>query len=329
MSLPTLAEPPSVVVAGSINMDLVVRCPRLPGPGETVLGGSYRTFPGGKGANQAVAAARMGARVSFIGRVGDDLHAARLRETLAEDNIDISRLNTSPGASGLGMITVADGGENTIVVASGANGLVTREDIEAAAHAIIASDVVLLQLEIPLAAISAAATLAKADPTRPRSVILNTAPARTLPRDLLALVDVLILNRVEASTLLGVDLALDPSRMALRLPDLGVQMAILTLGSLGSIMVYRGRIRRIPTPQVDAVDAVGAGDAFVGALAAHWPIVAAAERAKTPDIFKLAEGVVLRASAAGALATTRAGAIPSMPRRDEVEALAASLRVGS
>lgn len=306
-----------VCVVGSLNMDLVVRCPRLPSPGETILGGSYRTFPGGKGANQAVAAAKMGARVSMVGRVGDDNHAPRLLATLREHNVDAAHVHTTPGAaSGLGMITVADGGENTIVVASGANALVTVPDVEAARAVIANAEVLILQLEIPIASCIAAAKIAR---EAGASVLLNAAPVRQLPRDLLECVDVLVMNRAEAAGATGQDASTEPGRLALRAAELGPPTAIVTLGAQGSIIAHRGRPRRVSTLRVEAVDAVGAGDAFVGALAAGWPKAAAASKVRGNEELNVVWSVVARASVAGALAATRPGAIPSMPTAAEVE----------
>lgn len=325
--MPDASPTPRVCVLGSLNMDLVVRCPHLPKPGETVLGSSYKTYPGGKGANQAVAAARMGAMVSIIGRVGDDAHAPRLRAVLEADGIDLTHLHTTPDTpSGLGMITVEDSGENTIVVASGANSLVSVEDVRAAKALIESCDVLLLQLEIPMASNVEAASIARA---AGKAVVLNAAPARALPPDLLKSVDVLVVNRHEAATLTSQDAHGEPGRIALRLPDLGPSAALLTLGAQGSIITHKGRVRRVPTPKVLAVDSVGAGDAYVGALAVGWVAVHRAARVKSSDEFKLAEEAALIASAAGALATTKPGAIPSLPKRDEVEALAAALKIGA
>lgn len=325
--MPDVPPKPRLCVLGSLNMDLVVRCPHLPKPGETVLGSSYKTYPGGKGANQAVAAARLGASVSIIGRVGDDAHGPRLRSVLEADHVNTTHLHTTPDTpSGLGMITVEDSGENTIVVASGANSLVSIEDVRAAKRLIESADALLLQLEIPMATNVEAAALAHA---AGKAVVLNAAPARMLPADLLKSVDVLVVNRHEAATLTGQDPHVEPGRLALRLPELKVPAVLLTLGAQGSILVHKGRVRRVPTPRVQAVDAVGAGDAFVGALAVHWVPVHHAARTKSPDEFKLAEDAALRASAAGALATTKPGAIPSLPKHDEVESLAVTLRIGA
>jgi len=300
-------------------MDLVVRTPHLPVPGETVLGSAYRTYPGGKGANQAVAAARMGAAVSLVGAIGDDPHGTKLRQTLEPEGLNLTHLSTRAGEStGLGMITVAEGGENTIVVSSGANALVSPDDIEAARPAIAGADVLLLQLELPMASIATAIRIAKESS---RQVVLNAAPARTLAPDLVRQVDVLIVNRSEAARLLSLDPGCDPARLSLRLPELGPATVVLTLGANGAMLTHRGRPLRYPAANVRAVDATGAGDAFCGAFAAMWPTVAAAG-ARSNEEQRLIARCLGVASAAGALATTRAGAIPSLPRLDDVRALA-------
>lgn len=314
-----MAEPagqPRVCVIGSINMDLVVRAPRLPVAGETILGTSFRRFPGGKGANQAVAARRMGASVSMIGCVGDDAHGREMRGILEQEEIDISHvLVREGGATGVGAITVADGGENSIVVVAGANGSLTPEDIQRARPVIEGSDVLLAQLEVPLSCVLAAAMMARA---AGGTFILNAAPARPLSSDLLKLVDVLVVNRTEASTLSGLDAGIEPARLALRLAENGPPAVVLTLGPQGSIVAYKGRPKRVQTLQVRAVDAVGAGDAFAGALAVRWVTVRAAIRERSPDEFRLVEEALSVASAAGALATLKPGAIPSLPGEPQV-----------
>jgi ribokinase len=320
-----MAQQHSVCVVGSLNMDLVVRAPRIPAAGETVLGGSYRTFPGGKGANQAVAAARMLAGegwVALIGCIGDDPHGQKLRAALEPEGLDLSRLLVRAAeqhATGLALITVADGGENTIVVSPGANASLTAADIEAARESIESAGVLLCQLEVPTATVAAAVKIAR---EAGRGVILNAAPARALPPELIKMVDVLVVNKTEAAIMLAMDPGIDAARLALRLPDLGAPTVILTQGAHGAILAHKGRPRRMPAVPVQAVDAVGAGDAFCGALAACWGPVLAAIRAKSPEEFKLVEEAVKLATVAGAVATTKAGALPSMPRRAEVEEMA-------
>lgn len=310
-----------VCVVGSLNMDLVVRAPRLPTPGETVLGGAYRTYPGGKGANQAVAARRMGSKVSLVGCIGDDPHGVKVRQTLEAEGIDLAHLRTRPGeATGLALITVAEGGENTIVVSPGCNAAFQESDIAQARPAFEAADVVLVQLEVPNPVVIAAAALAR---ELGKVVILNAAPARALPAEVMKSIDVLVVNRSEAARLLGLDATIDPARLALRLPELGTPVVVLTHGSQGAILNHRGRPRRVPAHHVAALDSTGAGDAFCGALAAAWPFRCAA---RSHEEFKEAEDAMIIASAAGALATTRLGAIASMPRADEVLAAAAAMK---
>lgn len=312
----------AVCVVGSLNMDLVVRALRIPSPGETVMGNTYRTFPGGKGANQAVAAARMlppGAQVALVGCVGDDPHGAKLRAALEAEGIDLSHVLTrghEQHPTGLALITVAEGGENTIVVSPGANASLTAQDIEAAKAVIVGAAVLLAQLEVPTPAVAAAAALAK---QAGRAVILNAAPARALPPELLKQVDVLVVNKTEAAIMLGMDPGIDAARLALRLPEFGVPTVVLTQGVQGAILAHKGRPRRMSAVTVQAVDAVGAGDAFCGALAACWARVHAAIVSKGADEFRLVEEAVRVATVAGAIATTRAGAMPSMPRRAEVD----------
>lgn len=319
------ANPPKVCVVGSLNMDLVVRAQRIPVAGETVLGGGYKTYPGGKGANQAVAASRMGAVVSMVGCVGDDLHGSKLREVLGKEGLDLSGLSVRAGvATGLALITVAEDGENAIVVAPGANAELTADMVEASAGVLDACDVLLMQLETPNASLLAAAQRARAHGA---AVILNAAPARSLTPEFLKLVDVLVVNRSEAARLMGLDTHTDPARLALRLPTLGPSAAILTVGAQGAIVAYKGRPRRISTPALKAVDTVGAGDAFCGALAACWSPVHRAAQKRDNAEYTLAEQAVTLACAAGALAASRHGAIPAMPRRAEVQELATTLRV--
>jgi len=299
-------------------MDLAVRAPRIPAPGETVLGMGYKTSPGGKGANQAVAAARFGASVAFIGCIGDDAHAARLREALAAERVDTHGLLTREDkASGLALITIAENGENAIVVAAGANADLTPEHVARNGHLVREADVLLVQLEVPTTAVAEAISIAAG---AGKAVILNAAPARALPPDLLRKVDVLVVNRGEASRLLGVEAVLDPARLALRLPELGPPTAILTLGAHGAILAHKGRPRRVNAPAVKAVDSVGCGDAFCGVLACAWAKVHDAAKRRHADEYPLAEEAVRLAACAGAIAATRSGALSAMPTADEVRA---------
>lgn len=292
-----------VCIVGSINMDLVVRTPRLPAPGETLMGGPFARFPGGKGANQAVAAARAGASVAIIGAVGDDEHGMAMRKTLADNAVDVSRVATHVhAATGVALITVDDGGENTIVVAPGANAAVSPAAVASASDAIVDADVLLAQLEVPLESVAKAASIARAAKTR---VMLNAAPARTLPRDLLALLDVLIVNRGEAALIAGRPAAEDPELLAKMLQERGVPEIVITLGGDGALHAGE-RATRVPAFHVEPVDTVGAGDAFAGAFAAGI-----ASNMPTETALRFA-------AAAGALATTKQGAIPSLPTRDAI-----------
>ena len=298
---------PRICVLGSINMDLVVRTPRFPAPGETILGGPFRTFAGGKGANQAGAARRMGAAVQMIAAVGRDAHGSQLLRGLWEEGIDTGLIRESEeSAIGTALITVDEAGENTIVVASGANAEVGPSDVEAARDEIAASDLLVAQLEVPVRALLAAARIAAAGGT---PLMLNAAPARSLPIELLQQVEVLVVNRVEAAQLAGRDPATDPEELARGLGDLGAGHAVLTLGREGALLWDGARSISAPAREVEVVDTTGCGDAFVGALAACWGPREDRERA------------LAIACAAGALAATVPGAQSSLPRREEVEAL--------
>ncbi|GGL87649.1 ribokinase [Nakamurella endophytica] len=283
-----------IVVVGSVNMDLVGHCPAFPAPGETVLGSGFATVPGGKGSNQAIAAARAGGRVAFVGAVGEDAFAAPLRAALSGAGVDVSALRTVPGASGVALITVDGHGENTIVVLPGANSAVTLDG--AGRELVGAAGLVVLQLEIPIEVVTAAATAAAAAGI---PVLLNASPARELPEELARAVTVAVVNEGEARTLGDAVLS-------------GIPHVVTTLGADGAR--YRGpdgRAVDVPSTPVTVVDTTGAGDAFTGALAVGW-----------------AEGgdpaaAVRRACAAGALATTVAGASTSAPTREAIDALLA------
>jgi ribokinase len=306
-------------------MDLVVRAQRIPGPGETVLGGGYRTFPGGKGANQAVAAARAGSSVTLIGSVGDDAHGTRVRDALTAEGVDQAHLKVATGeATGLALITVAEGGENAIVVAPGANGLLTPADIALAQQAIEQCDVLVVQMEVAMPCVVAAAKAARA---AGKCVVLNAAPARALPAELPALVDCLVVNQQEAMRLINVEAKVDPARLALRLLDTGVGAVIVTLGGQGALLAHKGRLRRVPTPTVKAIDSVGAGDAVCGVLASCMGVVFKSGKSREPREVELIEQAALLACAAGALATTKLGALGSMPKAADILKAIAGLKV--
>lgn len=290
-----------IVVVGSLNMDLVVRSPRHPQPGETLLGTEFHTFPGGKGANQAVAAARLGGQVKMIGRVGADAFGDALIQTLSQDGVDtrhIARLQDAP--TGVALITVDAAGQNTIVVVPGANGELSPPDLLAAESAFETASVVVMQLEIPLLTVAYAADLAR---RRGACVVLNPAPAQPLGTTLKQ-VDVLIPNQPEAALLTGAASARDAAK---RLRASGVRSVIVTLGEDGVLVVEGETETHLPPHRVSVVDTTAAGDAFVGAFA-----VALAEGRSTRE-------AAAWGNAAGALAVTRAGAQPSLPSRAELE----------
>ncbi|MFF7445020.1 MULTISPECIES: ribokinase [unclassified Streptomyces] len=294
-----------IAVLGSTNMDLVAYVGKAPQRGETVTGREFRTIPGGKGANQAIAAARAGATVSMIGAVGNDAYGTQLRSTLEHSGVDTDHLRTMEGPSGTAHIVVDDEGGNAIVVIPGANG--TVDHLAPGDDSLIAgADALLLQLEIPLAAVVAGAEAARAHGVR---TILTPAPAQPLPIELLAATDLLVPNEYEATTLTG---RVDPMAAATALLE-EVPEVVVTLGSAGSLYLARDREPlTVPAPQVTAVDSTGAGDTFVGTLAVA-----------------LGEGRPMRealqwAARAAALSVQRAGASASMPYRPEIDKQATS-----
>ena len=271
---------PRIVVVGSTNMDLITTTATLPEPGQTLLGTGFHTAPGGKGGNQAVAVARAGGAVQFIGAVGDDDFGRALRNRLADAGVDTDRLRTVDGPSGIAAITVDADAENTIVVVPGANGKLTALD-DADRGAIAGAAVLMLQLEIPIETVVAAA---RAAADAGVTVLLNPSPVRALPTDLVNAVTILVVNRGEADAL-GTDVLA------------AVPHVVTTLGGDGA--VHRGPDgvhTAVPAPEVEVVDTTGAGDAFTGALAVAWASGAAPRAALEV------------ACAAGAEATTRSGA---------------------
>ncbi|KUO03899.1 ribokinase [Streptomyces caeruleatus] len=289
-----------IVVLGSTNMDLVTYVAKAPQRGETVTGREFRTVPGGKGANQAIAAARAGGNVSMIGAVGNDAFGTRLRSTLEHSGVDTDDLRTVEGPSGTAHIVVDDEGGNAIVVIPGANG--TLDHLSPGDEGVIASaDTLLLQLEIPIAAVLAGAQAARRHDVR---TILTPSPAQPLPDELFAAVDLLVPNEHEATTLTG---RTDPREAAVGLLDL-VPAVVVTLGAAGSLYVSRDTDPvTVPAPEVTAVDSTGAGDTFVGALA-----VALGEGRPMLD-------ALAWAAEAAALSVQREGATVSMPYRPEIE----------
>jgi ribokinase len=300
-----------VVVVGSLNVDLVVGLERMPAPGETVMGETLERHPGGKGLNQAVAAARLGARVSMVGTVGSDDAGLWLQSIVRSEGIDATGIVTSDGPSGTALIEVDAYGMNRIVVIPGANAALTAADVTAAINALDDVAVVLTQGEIPIEAIVAAMTAGRARGAR---TILNPAPVRDYPASLLALVDFLVPNEHEAAHLSGLttDSLVDASEAARHFTGKGVPNAIITRGARGAVWVSPSSSGSLAAYRVTPVDTVAAGDAFCGALAA-----ALASGEPLPEALRWA-------SAAGALATTIAGAVPSLPTLDAVKELLAS-----
>jgi ribokinase len=294
-----------VVVVGSINMDLVVRSPRFALAGETILGHTFDTIPGGKGANQAVAARRMGAEVAIVGRVGDDEFGQTLRRNLAAEGINTECLQITPSEStGVALITVDDNGENTIIVVPGANGRLTVDDIEGARDLIAGADILLMQLEIPLPVVERAAQIASESGV---TVMVNAAPARTLPGALLSTVDYLVVNETEALLVAGTTTG-SHEEAARTLLSTGVRNVVVTLGPEGSLLVASDAPSvAVPAYRVRPVDTTAAGDGFAGAFA-----VALADGVPAAEALRWG-------NAEGALAVTREGAQPSLPTRSEAE----------
>jgi ribokinase len=297
-----------IIVIGSLNADLVVRAPRFPAPGETISGEGLAIIPGGKGANQAVAAARQGASVAIVGRVGDDSFAPTLVQNLQNNNVDTTFVKTDESATGTAIIVVDANGQNSIVLSPGANGKVTPADVDAVSFQ--DTHMLLLQLEIPLETVIHAARVARQNRLR---VILNPAPARKLPDSLLAAVDILVPNESELHLLSGqpvTDIASAKSAAGALLAK-GVRTVIVTLGANGALLVTDEKATHLPTFKVDVVDTTAAGDAFIGGLAA------ALLKGKP------LEEAVRYGIASGTLAATKFGAQPSLPTAMEVNQLMA------
>ncbi|KUI97228.1 ribokinase [Vibrio sp. MEBiC08052] len=300
-----------LVVLGSVNADHVLRVPTFPRPGETLHGHDYQVIPGGKGANQAVAAARLGADISFIASVGDDPFGVNIRESFKLDGMDISGVKIQPDCpTGIAMIQVTDCGENAICISSEANARLTAESLESDLARIGQADYFLTQLETPLEGVIRGAQAAKAASTQ---VILNPAPARSLPDELLSCVDMITPNETEAEVLTGVAVTDEQSaaRAAAVLHEKGITTVLITLGAKGVWLSENGQGTVIPGFRVDAIDTTAAGDTFNGAL-----------------VTGLLEGLSMQrairfAHASAAISVTRFGAQTSIPARQEVDAFLA------
>ena len=295
-----------VFVVGSINQDFVLRLERRPAPGETVTGAELALFPGGKGANSAVAAARLGARVSMLGRVGEDAFGENLVRNLLDNGVGTMHVRAAHDSpTGSAFITVTPDGENAIVVSPGANRSFGPGEVEDAAEDLRAASVLVAQLEVDAAAVGRAASIVTEAGGR---FLLNFAPPREVPEGLIPLADPLVVNEHEARFLLDADTG-EPETLIEGLLELGSRSVVITLGANGALLAADGSTRRFGAPKVEAVDTTGAGDAFVGALAARLAGGAPLEEA------------VPYAVLAGAVAVTREGAQGSLPTPEGVEGL--------
>lgn len=297
----------NLVVLGSINADHILNLAAFPAPGETVTGNQYQVAFGGKGANQAVAAGRSGARIAFIACTGDDDTGERIRSQLVSDNIDVGPVSTIAGEStGVALIFVNGEGENVIGIHAGANAALSPALVEAQRERIAQASALLMQLESPIESVLAAAKIAHQHQT---TVALNPAPARELPDELLALVDIITPNETEAEKLTGIRVENDDdaAKAAQALHNKGIKTVIITLGSRGVWASVEGKGQRVPGFRVDAVDTIAAGDTFNGAL-----ITALLEEKSLAEAIRFAH-------AAAAIAVTRKGAQPSVPWREEID----------
>lgn len=302
-----------IVVVGSSNMDMVVKTDHIPVPGETVLSGSFFMNAGGKGANQAVAVARLGGEVVFISKLGNDLFGKQFSQLFSNEGIDITHLRfDDERPSGVALITVDKAGENSIVVASGANAHLKDEDIASALKEIETAGIVLLQLEIPLLTVQHVVAFAAGKGVK---VILNPAPAAALPADMLSQVDILTPNKTEAAMIAGMDVTdIDSAgRAALAICSMGVKNVVVTMGPLGAVICDGKKISLVRAREVETVDTTAAGDVFNGALA-----VALSEGR---DL----EAAVGFACEAAAISVTRLGAQSSIPHRNELVAVQLNL----
>lgn len=297
----------NVVVVGSLNMDLVTRASRLPRAGETLIGQTFSTVPGGKGANQAVAAARLGAEVAMVGCVGSDAYGAQLRDALLVEGIDCQAVSRVGGSSGVALIVVDDSSQNAIVIVAGSNGELTPASLQAADAALQAANVIICQLEVPMATVGY--TL-KRGRELGKTVILNPAPASgPLPAAWYASIDYLIPNESEATALSGVTVdSLESAKLAAtQLIKAGAGKVIITLGSQGALFADGQAFEHLLAPKVKAVDTTAAGDTFVGGFAA-----ALASGKSEAEAIRFGQ-------VAAALSVTRAGAQPSIPTLHDVQ----------
>lgn len=300
---------PDILVIGSLNADLVVRAPRFPQPGETISGEDLQIIPGGKGANQAVAAAKQGEKVAMLGRVGKDSFGPLLINSLKSNHVDTSFVIEDDSATGTAIIVVDSNGQNSIVLSAGANSKVSLQDIDTLD---VDAKILLLQLEIPLETIIHAAEWGK---QKGITVILNPAPARELPDELIANADFILPNETELTLLTGVMVKdnISAEAAARALLERGAKNVIVTLGEKGALVVTGTQVTHVDAYKVDVVDTTAAGDAFIGGLASKI-----LESDSLLSALQIVEAVKY-ANACGALATTKFGAQPSLPTKEEVE----------
>jgi ribokinase len=300
-------KPNKILVVGSSNTDMVIKTHHFPSPGETILGGRFLMNAGGKGANQAVAAARLGGVVTFVGKIGNDIFGKQAVQQLEDEGINVNFVAVDPAnPSGVALITVDQKGENSIVVASGSNGTLSPADFDKASDELGESGFVLMQLEIPIPTVEHIARIAA---LKQKKVILNPAPAAELSDELLRNIYLITPNETEAEILTGVKVTDEQSAMkaASALHEKGVEIVIITMGAAGAFLLENGNSQLIKAPKVDAVDTTAAGDTFNGAL------VVALSEGKT-----IQESIVF-ANKAAAISATRIGAQSSVPFRKEIK----------
>jgi ribokinase len=298
---------PSIIIVGSSNTDMVIKSSRIPQPGETILGGEFFMNAGGKGANQAVAAARLGGQVTFIAKTGNDIFGKQAIELFKLEGIDTSYIFTDPQyPSGVALITVDADGENCIVVASGANAALEAEDVEEARQKIETAFIILMQLETPIATIDYVAGLGN---DKKIKTVLNPAPATELNDALLKKISIITPNQKEAEMLTGIKVfnEITAKEAAVSLHQKGIETVIITMGALGALLFHENEYRFIESPKVSAVDTTAAGDVFNGAL-----VVALSEGMSMED-------AVAFACKAAAISVTRLGAQASAPFREEMK----------
>src|SRR5690349_14532972 len=298
--------PHTILVVGSANTDMVIKADKFPQPGETILGGQFFMFPGGKGANQAVAAARLGGRVTFITKVGNDIFGSKALQQFKDEGIRTDYVFSDPeNPSGVALITVNAKGENTIVVAQGSNGTLSPDDVQKAANEFTTADIVLMQLEIPMPTVLHTARLAS---QHGKKVILNPAPAAVLPAEIFHYLFMITPNKSETESLTGIEIKDQSSleKAACKIFEKGIPNIVITLGVEGAFIFNDQGSRLIPTPKVKAVDTTAAGDIFNGALA-----VALSEN-------KTLDEAVTFANQAAAFSVTKMGAQASAPFKNEL-----------